>query len=404
MLTTHPRRTIGQPPRTNRQRSRSSAAAFTLVEVLVVIAIIGILLAIAVPAVGVARRTVLNGFIKAECATFDQGIEAYRLKYGDYPPDFSDFNLARRHYKKIFPDILTSELTLLQNMISSGGTLQPSLINPAEALVFAVGGFSSNQQQPFTGSGGPFALITGATPGSVIAADYQYNSARENGLRELPLENLSIAGPSANAAISATNRTESSDDGDLFPVFSFREDQAPFVYFDSRTYRTIGTDLVTQSGNTEVNAFFSVPLNTGITPVVSEQLDGAITPTGTGGSYANFNPGGTTTGDFRDDYSAEALRQWKFANDQTFQVLSPGLDGLYGLAVTVDPDGLPLYWQYPSGSLLVPSNTATTPAGLIRSEVSSYNESSWSVLDTTDNFAKDNVANFTEQTFEDDLP
>ena len=36
-------------------------------------------------------------------------------------------------------------------------------VNPAEALVFWSGGFSSDPKQPFTGNGGPFLKNAGGT-------------------------------------------------------------------------------------------------------------------------------------------------------------------------------------------------------------------------------------------------
>jgi len=67
-------------------RSHGSRA-FTLIEMLVVIAIIGALAALLFP---VAKNAKLNGYIKrskAELALLESGIEAYKLKLGFYPPD-----------------------------------------------------------------------------------------------------------------------------------------------------------------------------------------------------------------------------------------------------------------------------------------------------------------------------
>ncbi|MCA9157924.1 MAG: prepilin-type N-terminal cleavage/methylation domain-containing protein, partial [Planctomycetales bacterium] len=62
-------------------------SGFTLVEVLVVIAIIGVLVALIVPAVNMAYRTVQQRAIALECQALAQAVEAYRSKYDDYPPD-----------------------------------------------------------------------------------------------------------------------------------------------------------------------------------------------------------------------------------------------------------------------------------------------------------------------------
>ncbi len=51
------------------------------------------------------------------------------------------------------------------------------VMDPAEALVFFLGGFSSNPQRPFTGEGGPFSVTstdTTVTGGQTL----QYNVQR----------------------------------------------------------------------------------------------------------------------------------------------------------------------------------------------------------------------------------
>ena len=61
--------------------------AFTLIELLVVIAIIGILAALVFPAMKAAKIAGLRGKVQAEMRTVEMAIEAYKTKYGFYPPD-----------------------------------------------------------------------------------------------------------------------------------------------------------------------------------------------------------------------------------------------------------------------------------------------------------------------------
>jgi len=67
--------------------------AFTLVELMVVILIIGILVAILIPAIGAARQKAKETTVRSEFAALETGIEQFRGDSGvggDYPPSRSD--------------------------------------------------------------------------------------------------------------------------------------------------------------------------------------------------------------------------------------------------------------------------------------------------------------------------
>jgi len=78
--------TLARPPvREDRLLSQAPARAFTLIELLTVISIIGILSAISLNVVkGVKERSSV-GLAKAELAALSQALEMYKLQYGDYP-------------------------------------------------------------------------------------------------------------------------------------------------------------------------------------------------------------------------------------------------------------------------------------------------------------------------------
>jgi prepilin-type N-terminal cleavage/methylation domain-containing protein len=61
--------------------------AFSLVELLTVISIIGILLAIGVGAAGIASRKMREARLRAELHGYTTAIEAYKAAFGHYPPD-----------------------------------------------------------------------------------------------------------------------------------------------------------------------------------------------------------------------------------------------------------------------------------------------------------------------------
>ena len=61
--------------------------AFTLVEMLVVVAIIAVLAAFLIPTVTSARRHVKEGVTKSELAALEAAMHAYFSDWGEYPPD-----------------------------------------------------------------------------------------------------------------------------------------------------------------------------------------------------------------------------------------------------------------------------------------------------------------------------
>ena len=120
---------------------------FTLVELMVVIAIIAVLIALLVPAVNIAIGMARNARIKLEIANLAQALERYKLKYGDYPPDFSSplkVDEIRRHMARNFR-YGVNEAGALQNVVQN--------LDPSEALYFWLRGFSSDPQRPLTGPG-----------------------------------------------------------------------------------------------------------------------------------------------------------------------------------------------------------------------------------------------------------
>lgn len=65
--------------------SAARAHGFTLIEILIVAAIMGLLTAIALPAMRGARERVVTARTRVELALIAQALENYRRLYGDYP-------------------------------------------------------------------------------------------------------------------------------------------------------------------------------------------------------------------------------------------------------------------------------------------------------------------------------
>jgi len=173
--------------------------AFTLVELLVVITIIGILAAlITVAAVGALRRA-REAEVKAEIDQIDTAIEEYKNKATSYPPNcqiddqiigateppdepLSEqqiLNDLKRHLKQAFPRHQESENLLrviagLQATGSDAGQYTSVLaggMSAGEALVFWLGGFSSDPKYPISGEGGPSYPVAGITAADQAKAD-----------------------------------------------------------------------------------------------------------------------------------------------------------------------------------------------------------------------------------------
>ena len=76
-------------------------AAFTLIELMVVIAIIGVLAALVFPALRAAKISATRGKVNMELKQLEIAIEAYKARYGFYPPDS-----ARPEVNRLFYELL----------------------------------------------------------------------------------------------------------------------------------------------------------------------------------------------------------------------------------------------------------------------------------------------------------
>jgi type II secretion system protein G len=165
----------------------STVTGFTLVEMLVVIAIIAILAALLLPAVMIAIRTARNTAIAMEIKQLDTAIEAYRLEKGDYPPNFRNVDVVRRHivkcYPRIDPGYFMSFMTKAFPVDTSGNPINPTpptstspgniRIDESESLVFWLSMTDKNPQYPFL----PY-LRSGTLPPADPKIFYDFDQTR----------------------------------------------------------------------------------------------------------------------------------------------------------------------------------------------------------------------------------
>lgn len=366
---------------TKRQASGQSAirnpqSAFTLVELLVVITIIGILAALLLAAVQQARKAAARASITAEINQIDAAVKDLKNSVGSFPPnaqtdgngpiventvltDFKQFMLKafpqHREPEALIKALVGLSLTSQETNVA---TNLPGGMTAAEAAVFWVGGFSDNPQYPLSGPGGPSYLITPLPNGVTDAneADPIENRSWQLGIK---VANLGPRGDDDYFAKGYNRFIEYSDPRDPTGntkrrinmwVLTPSNSPTPYVYFDASR----GTGVLEAN---DVPAASSLALFTFTNPnEFSDALE-------------------QTKGVYAIKQRKSAGQGYEFANKGQFQVLHSGVDREWLL---IDPiTGSPLPFPH------VGTNGTMTPAETI------YPDGPWTaeLADTQANFA-----------------
>ena len=216
--------------------------AFTLVEMIVVMAIIGVLAAILIPTLRAAMVRAKVTAIAGDLANLDSALNQFKEKYKEYPPDFSNGNITARFVQKHWPRITANETRIfLAIAYHRGGNITGPQweIDAAEALVFWLGGFSEDPQHPFTGAGGPFSGGERNQDNAYFPFDASRLTETSN-IVTYAVEFTDVGGTKQTFRFNARESTDDAIlhglDRDPFPVCLTRGTNLPIVYLDAHNY------------------------------------------------------------------------------------------------------------------------------------------------------------------------
>ena len=120
-----------------RRRGAESEAGFTLLELLVVMTIIGILAAIAVPALRDSPRRAMEATLRADLFTFRSVLDQYKGDKGNYPPDLETL-LRDGYIRKIPLDPMTKAqdwVLTMEEEASEPDQTTPSVEPPKPGII-----------------------------------------------------------------------------------------------------------------------------------------------------------------------------------------------------------------------------------------------------------------------------
>jgi prepilin-type N-terminal cleavage/methylation domain-containing protein len=279
--------------------------AFTLVEMLVVITIIGILAALGTPAVFKALEASKKARIKAEITNLESALQQFKTQYGDFPP--SDFSgdltqpdhPVRRFMARAYPRIAETDAGCWQLLKNTDGTP----LSSGQAMCFWLRGFFKDPAYPLTSNKGD------RTPFFDFDASRLYDP------------------------ISDSPYTP----GGNIPVYKPQGSKVPYVYFSARSYA--------DHNGTRSFSYPKVPGSGTCIPYLWDVNGDGVVDT------KDYDANNNTK---LDDSEIPKL----YANPKSFQLIAAGLDNDYGTA----PSSSTKTFSKTSGTLTL-STSKTYPVG-----------------------------------------
>ncbi len=363
-----------RPPQRPTATSGPPRAGFTLIELLVVIVVIGMLVALLLPAIQGAVRTAKNAAATTELKQLDQAFAAFKTQYGDYPPSrvllFENGWFTTSSTTALTTPTGGTDMTVGQLAQRSLQYMRKFFPKTTFSTSSAVWVAADNQWYDFNGDG-----VLQTTP--YVLEGHQAFVFFLGGLPRKTEDGYAMTGFAKNPANPFTPEVAPSGAPNFFsnnrvqPLFQFSADrlQAPDPTIASPLNTSGFPGYLDSLGNTlgsgQINfiAYFSAYGNNrydpndvnflenddGGTLVLNKYKVGFPISGATGGSnLANStapNPYTTT---------ATTAAVVNYVNPQTYQLISSGLDGQYG------PGGM--YKANASAGALQFDATATTPA------------------------------------------
>ena len=261
--------------RVQRPAIRPARAAFSLVEILIVISILGILAALLLPAINSARRTARVAEVQSEFESIKASITAFNTRFKKDPPsyiqiyeapaDWAADALSRRKVKELWPQF---DFTLARDINGDSDSTDDFELEGSECLVFFLGGMVDSTSGAFRGFS--------KNPSNPLVVD--------NGQRDGPF--YEFEGGLNPSTRQPTGRLIDTD-ADSLPEYvdSLPSQTLPIIYFSS--------------------------------------YDGA-----------GYRP---ADDDSIGPYYRDAARKQAY-NSDGFQLISPGLDGEYGVGGVLDSE------------------------------------------------------------------
>ncbi|MDO4585919.1 MAG: type II secretion system protein [Planctomycetia bacterium] len=266
---------------------------FTLVELLIVIVIIGLLAGITSVAFHGVRQSVKSSLISTEMSQLSMALDAYKNKFGEYPPDFSDQAAVEKHLRKRWPRYNGSEdypdpvIDFNVRIRTAWNLLPDSDLSYISSLVIWLGGLPSadNPNKPggfFLNPTDPFNSSTGQREETFFDFDPKYIKTNVNGapafcLNEFPVIYFRAAYGSGYIGKSFVF----DNDGDISYAVPYAKayDQAKNIvqWYDEERFQLVHPGLDGSFGSNDPTITRFVPTQTGVTSRDADNITNFVT-------------------------------------------------------------------------------------------------------------------------------